>query len=142
MDSVNKFFLIAVGLIVTGALVLLGFRMANIGKDTGGDVINRFIEFSTELQEVEIMQYDGATVSGSDVINFIRKNLSEYPAGSTVPFTIVVKTGTVTTHKDNSAIANIMNFSHVSYINPTAKFKGKVVRNTNGVIVSVTFTQI
>lgn len=142
MDSVNKFFLIAAGLIVTASLIFLGFRMADAGKDAGNGVVNQFIEFSTEQREADIMQYDGATVTGSDVVNFIRRNLSTYSPGSVAPFEVVVKTATVTTHKDNSTLGNIMNFSHISYINPTGRFVGKVVRNGNGVIVSVMFTQI
>lgn len=142
MDSVNKFFLIAAGLVITASLVFLGIRMSDAGKDMGNGVVNSFIEFSTELKEADIMQYDGTTVTGSDVVNFIRKNLSEYSPGRMAPFEVVVRTATVTTHKDNSSIANITNFSHISYIDPTAKFIGKVIRNDNGVIVTVTFTQV
>lgn len=141
MDSVHKFFLIAAGLIVTGMLVFLGFRMSDVGEDVGGHMVNRLTELEQSLKDADVMQYDGVTVTGSDVVNFIRKSLSEHSTESTAPYQVIVVTGTVTTHKDNTTIGNILNFSHISYVNPTAKFVGEVNRNTNGVIVSVTFTQ-
>ena len=34
MESLNKFFLLAAGLIVTAGLIFVGFRIADIGKET------------------------------------------------------------------------------------------------------------
>ena len=36
VDSVNRFFLIAAGLIVTAGLVMIGFRMSDLGKAAAG----------------------------------------------------------------------------------------------------------
>ena len=47
----------------------------------------------------------------------------------------------VTVYEDNSLLKEMMNFSHVSYINPTGKFVGRILRNENGMITSVTFRQ-
>lgn len=141
MDSVYKFFLLAAGLIITASLIFLGFRMAEAGKEAGNTSVNRFVDFNTELREAEIMQYDGTTVSGSDVVNFVRKNLSACSTAEEAPFEVIVKTGTVTTHRDNSSLADIVNFSHISYISPNGRFIGTVNRNANEVIVSVMFVQ-
>lgn len=141
MESVSKFFLMAAGLIVTASLIMLGFRMADAGERAGNDMANRFIAFNTELKESDVLQYDGAVVNGSDVINFIRKNLSECEPGGTAPFRVVVETSVITVYEDNSMLKELMNFSHASYIAPTGRFVGMVERNENGVIASVTFIQ-
>ena len=141
MECINKFFLIAAGLVVTASLIFLGSRLAETGEQFGNEVVNQFIVFNAELNDREIMQYDGATVNGSDVTNLLRKYLSGYLPGSVAPFHIVVETEVVTVYEDNSKLKNMMNFSHVSYINPTRKFVGEVLRNENGVIASVTFKQ-
>lgn len=141
MESINKFFLMAAGLVITASLIFVGGRLADAGEESGNAVVNQFITWNTEWDEMEVMQYDGAVVTGSDVINFIRKKLSGCLPGSTAPYRIVVKTNVVTVYENNERLKEMMNFSHVSYVNPTGRFIGEVSRNWNGVITSVTFTQ-
>ncbi len=141
MECINKFFLMAAGLVVTAALIFLGFRLAEAGEQSGNEMVNQFVAFNAELKDREILQYDGATVNGSDVINIVRKYMSGYLPGSVAPFHIVVETNVVTVYEDNSGLKDMMNFSHASYINPTGKFTGEVLRNENGVITSVSFKQ-
>ena len=63
MDSVNRFFLIAAGLIVTAGLVLVGFRMAEIGKTTAGHLVDEMATFENEMEKQEILRYDGRVVA-------------------------------------------------------------------------------
>ena len=105
----------AAGLVVTASLIFLGFRLEEAGKQSGNEMVNQFITLNTELKEMEIVQYDGVTVNGSDVTNFLRKYLSEYLPGSIAPFRIVVETDVVTVYEDNSLLKEMMNFSHQSY---------------------------
>lgn len=141
MDSVNRFFLIAAGLIVTAGLVLVGFRMAEIGKTTAGHLVDEMATFENEMENQEILRYDGRVVAGSDVVNFIKKHLSGCKVGQIPEFTIKVIADAVTVHRDNSSMKNMVNFSHPAYIKPNGRYMGEVVRNGNGVIEEVIFTQ-
>lgn len=142
MDSLNKFFLIAAGLIVTAGLIFVGFRMADIGTETANQVIDGFNGFRQELEESKIMQYDGITVTGSDVVNFMRKHLSPTAGEQEVWMKItVVKGEKSVSYQKYEEIKEIYNFSHTSYVNPTALFQGSVIKNENGVISEVRFEQ-
>ena len=141
MDSVNRFFLIAAGLIVTAGLVLVGFRMADIGKAAAGHLVDEMAAFENEMESQEILRYDGRVVAGSDVVNFIKKHLSGCAVGQVPEFTIKVSADTITVHRDNSSMKDMMNFSHPSYIKPNGRYMGEVIRNANGVIEEVIFTQ-
>lgn len=140
MDSVNRFFLIAAGLIITAGLVFLAFRMADIGTETAEYVMEEFRMFGKDIKEEELLQYDGMVVSGSDVVNFIMRNL---PKGSVyrdsaVMVTVICGSEKITYGTYEEA-KNIKNFSHENYINPTYLFQGTVIRNENGVISEVLF---
>lgn len=142
MESLNKFFLLAAGLIVTAGLIFVGFRIADIGKETANQLIDGFVGFKQEVEESEIMQYDGITVSGSDVVNFMRKHLSKgaYEDESGMKIT-VIKAEQSTTYQKYDEIKEINNFSHESYVDPTMLFRGCVIKNKNGVIAEVRFEQ-
>jgi len=140
MDSLNKFFLMAAGLIVTAGLIFVGFRMADIGTETANQVIEKFSGLKKELEENEIMQYDGTTVSGSDVVNFMRKHLSQRAGEDEAGMKItVIKGNKSASYQKYEEISEIYNFSHVSYIDPSVLFQGSVIKNENGVISEVKF---
>jgi len=141
VDSVNRFFLIAAGLIVTAGLVMIGFRMSDLGKAAAGHLVDEMAAFESDMESGEILRYDGRVVSGSDVVNFIKKHLSDCSVGQIPDFEIKVCSDTITIHKDNRSMKDMMNFSHPAYINPTGRYLGEVTRNKNGVIEMVIFTQ-
>ena len=142
MDSINKFFLIAAGVIITAGLIFLGFRMADMGTATANHVMGRFTSFMRDIEENEMMQFDGVTVAGSDVVNFMRKYLSQRTNETEEGMTVtVVKGATSISYQKYEEIKEIYNFSHASYIDPTVLFKGSVIKNENGVITEVKFEQ-
>lgn len=142
MDSVNRFFIIAAGLIITAGLVFFAFRMADVGAEAAEYVMEEFVSFGHEVREREILQYDATMVSGSDVVNFLRKHLqvmeSDGISGMTV--TVISKDNRIT-YRSYDDIKNIGNFSHASYVDPSAMFYGSVKKNENGVISEVHFEQ-
>jgi len=142
MESINKFFLIAAGLIITAGLIFIGFRMEDIGSATANHVIEKFADFKQELEESEVEQYDGIMVSGSDVVNFMRKHLGQSMGESKGNIKITVVKGTKSvSYQEYEEIKEIYNFSHISYIDPTGLFQGQVIKNENGIISEVRFEQ-
>lgn len=141
MDSLNRFFTMAAGLIITASLIFVAFRMADIGKDMGNQAINRLVELNTEWKESGVLQYDGRKISGSDVVNFMKLNLPDGQQSGTNNMRVVVETEVITVYRDKSDVADAMDVSHSSYINPMSEFVGTINRNDNGVIVEAVFTQ-
>jgi len=140
MESINKFFIIAASLIVTAGLIFVGFRMADIGTEAANHAIEKLVVFERELQKAELLQYDGAEVSGSDVVNFLRKHLDERSSVEQKGMKIIVIQGEKCKEYEKAdEIKEICNFSHESYINPSALFVGNVSENANGIISEVSF---
>jgi len=141
MESINKFFLIAASLIITAGLIFAGFRMADIGTEVANHAMKKLVVFEREMQESEILQYDGVEVAGSDVINFLRKYLDERGSARKNGIKIIVIQGKESkVYENTDEIKEIYNFSHESYINPSALFIGSVYKNANGVISEIRFT--
>jgi len=142
MDSVNRFFIIAAGLIITAGLVFFAFRMADVGAETAEYVMEEFTAFGQELRESEILQYDATVVTGSDVVNFLRKHLQVMESNGISGMTVtIISRDNRITYRSYDEIKNISNFSHASYVDPSAMFYGTVKRNENGVISEVHFEQ-
>ena len=142
MDSINRFFLIAAGLIITAGLIFVSFRMADIGTVTANQIIEEYMGFEKNMENSEILKYDGMRVSGSDVINFLHKYLGQNSIGHDENMRItIVKDCVSISYQTREEIREIYNFSHVSYIDPTAFFQGSVSQNQNGVITEVCFVQ-
>jgi hypothetical protein len=137
-----KFLLMAATLLITCSLIGLGFYVFGNSKRLGSTVTNQIIDLNNELTQSDIMKYDGLEVSGSDVINFIKKYLGDYTKEESGPFSIVIKKGSqIEIHKNKEFIRMITDFSNSYYIKPTSKFMGSVEKNENSVIVSVEFSR-
>lgn len=117
------------------SLILVNFREArDVGNATGQSVT----DIANDIRESDIMQYDGLTVQGADVINFYRKYLGDYVSGETGPFTVTIGGST---YSNGSSLSSLQDVDSSSYVKPTAKYKGKVTKNANGVITNVAFTK-
>lgn len=139
-EGTTKFLYMAVEILV--ACIVIGFLMqmawsaSKIGQSSAGQLES----FNKELMESEITKYDGLVVSGSDVVNFLKKYLNDYSGLEKGPFTIViVNTSNSTSHVNNEKIANTIDFTSNYYIKPTGKFLGSVEKNKNGVITIIKF---
>lgn len=128
--------------IITCILIGIGIYMADSSKRAASDVNIQLTSYYNEIYEADIMKYDRLEVTGSDVVNFIKKHLGDYNSSETGPFTIKIVTniGQVN-HTNSSNIDYITNFTHAYYIKPTASFKGYVTKNQNGVITEIKFQQ-
>ena len=103
---------------------------------------------NAEFAESDKTIYDGVTVSGSEVLNVIKK----YQGKS---FGILVRTNKIETYygvvfnpdsgaltgQAGKAYTDAINPVNDHYINPYGNFKGRVVRDANNVIVGLVFEQ-
>lgn len=116
--------------------------MLSIGKNTSEAAIEKINNFNTELAESDLIMYVGIEVKGSDVVNFIKKNLGSYDASEQADLYIRVLTATNdSTYRNGGYIADIQNFSSVRFINQEASFQCDIKRDANDVIVGISFAQ-
>lgn len=142
MDNSLKGFLLAAGAIITCMVLSLGFYFARESRAVSSTSANKLNNFSSELSESDLTMYDGTEVTGSDVVNFIKKQLGEYTATEIAPVYTYVKTvKSENTYNNGVAVAEIKNFTNTKYINPLGKFTGQIVRDANKVIIGIKFIQ-
>ncbi len=142
MDNALKGLMLAAGVILTCMVIGVGFYIAREAHSTALASSNKLSEYKKDIQESSYTKYDGMNVSGSDVVNFAKKNLISYDAENLAPVYVSIKTST---HEEiyvsNQYLKNLRDFSHVRYVNPISMFVGSVVRDANDVIVGVVFEE-
>ena len=147
-----KLLLMAAGAIITCIVVVVGFQLTQSGKNDTNKAKEQYTSISNEYDDVKLAAYDEVTISGSDVVNCIHTYgtllTSDY-------YTFTIKVMTAENMGENtsgvtydcyyadkvSKNTSVENSTKEDYINPLGKFKGKISRNKNGVIDSITFTQ-
>ncbi|MED3575056.1 hypothetical protein [Cytobacillus praedii] len=110
-----------------------------------------FSATTTELKDQKYLIYDNTTISGSQVVNALRKFSTEGAAGN---IGIRVKTGrgsdtwyynNVSSNGDTvtptSKPTNVGNQTNTEYINPSGMFKASIIRDSNQVIRAIEFIQ-
>lgn len=146
-DLVPQIFLAVVGVILVG--IIIQYLMNSVQSTTKlADTILLGTEtLVSEYSEYDISKYDSEYIKGSELTNFIKKNLGNYEMTEKAPIYVEVITknsGSTRSniYKNKQHIDNIKNFSNMQYyIKPTAIFKGEVIRNANKVMLGVKFTQ-
>ena len=68
-DSVNSGFLIGFNLVLTCVLVSIAMVLLSNGKVLTASVSTKISAVNANIQDDGLIQYDGATVKGSDVVN-------------------------------------------------------------------------
>lgn len=148
MDNSLKGLILAAGTIITCVVISLGFFIAREAKDTASNGANQINKLNSEFVESDKVIYDGATVSGSEVVNVIKKFKNE-------KIGILVKTNKSQTFygysfdendgdiikEVSSAHSEATDSDSVKYVNPYVNFVGRIVRDKNEVITGIVFEQ-
>ncbi len=149
MENSLKGLILAAGTIITCIVISLGFFVAREAKTTATNGAKQINEVNGEFAENNKTIYDGASVSGSEVINLIRKfknddigiivktNKSTNQYGNNIDISTGEMINTITTKTYYLDTPNTSS----SYINPSAVFLGSVIRDGNNVITAISFTQ-
>ncbi len=137
---------IAIGGVTIGALILLGvlFTSINKGKDFTESANDKLTSMSIAVEESDYTRYDGAIVTGSDVVSAIKY----FDSTDDVCITVTTSKGTnnfIFTGPDLStpsdiSVANTRDKTSQYYINPGSKFLGECVRDSDGTITNIIFT--
>ncbi len=143
MDSALKGLMLAAGVILTCIVIGVGFFVAREAKSTAIASSNQLSDYQKEISESALTKYDGMEITGSDVINFTKKNLTPYDSSETAPVYIKIKTSTSeNVYETNEYIKSLRDFSSKRYVNPVNLFLSTVIRDDNDVIIGVQFEQV
>lgn len=148
MENSLKGLVLAAGTIITCIVIGLGFYIAREARDTASSGAGQINKLNAEFSDTSKTMYEGTEVSGSEVLNVVRKFQDEAVG-------ILVKTNkssTYYTYQFDTASGELgtkvvgdykqaQNELSASYINPNGRFEGGVVRDSNGTITGLTFTQ-
>lgn len=121
------------------SIMISQYNSAREVVNSSSDVMSRKAE---EIRNSDIMQYDGLTVTGEDVINFMKKNLGE-DAEMYGQLTVTLKgvSGNILSYSDTESVSSLTDPENEKYIRPFSKWKCSVKKNKNGIITEVIFSK-
>lgn len=147
----------AAAIIMAVVLVGIGIMVFTPAADSAKSVTTDFTSTTTELQDQKYLTYDNTKVSGSQVINALRKFKSQAAEGSIGLYVQTGKDGsgttsgtwyyanfdgtTVSTTGAQTDLSKTSDVKNTGYVNPAGMFKADVQRDKNGVIRAIKFIQ-
>lgn len=132
MHISKEFLMEAVGLSLVVALLLIGMQVFNRAMKITSSLEKRQEEKIAEIEEYEIVQYDGLVLDGMSAIGYIKKMIGNY--GLRVHVVTETEEFLIS---DRSEYQEMRDSSSKKYINPLAKYRCTVIRDENDVITSV-----
>lgn len=159
MNNAQSALKMAAGFFLAIALITIAVVMFINAQDATKSAQSNFSSIQEELDQTQFTVYDNTTVSGSQVVNALRKfqDKGEFgvqvitgknPTGSwyfkTVNTTVPVGStgyGAITGTATTGTLANALNEAVNDYINPSGKFKAQIVKDNSNVIRGIIFTQ-
>lgn len=151
-DSSNKVLFIIAGIVCVLLVCGFGFAIVNSSLSRGNDLNNQMGAKVDSMLETQYTQFQGTTVSGSQVLNFINETFNSQDnvyvqvtttAGGTVTYVCdATSLAKFTATAQSTLVQNAKNKTNNAYIFPTGNFSGAIQRNANGAIIGVQFTQV
>ena len=158
MENVQKALIMGTGLMVTLALVTVGIAIFLTAKDMTVIAQDNFGDVQHELANSEFVAFNETVVTGSQVLNALRKyeNADAFGIGVKTKKNSgdvwywekieskSVESSTVYSISTTGATGTFSKATTVTednYINPNAKFKSSLRADENEVIIGIVFTQ-
>lgn len=149
-DTIPGFVVFIGGLVIAALIVSVGFFIYNNQKETSNAVVEQTNRINNQLQEAEWTQYNGTEVTGSEVINVIKRfqeadtYVSVDNGGGEVFY--IYADRALTTKKTSEEEAELLKAAktrgNAAYINPNTRFVGVVDRDeTTEGILGIKFTK-
>ncbi|MCR8642101.1 ABC transporter permease [Paenibacillus sp. N1-5-1-14] len=157
MGNAQKALVMAAGIFLAIALITIGVVLFISAQEATKTAQNNFSDIQTELSQTAYTVYDNTVISGNQVTNALRKYNSKEQFG------IQIKTGKNTDgswYKNEVTLVgddygnivgekvtvikdiNVVNDEKsAQYVNPSGKFKSKIIRDKSNVIRGIIFEQ-
>ncbi len=154
-----KGLVLAVTVIIAVILSALALYMANSSKSTINGGTTQYTQLMSDYSEITATMYDALDVSGDKVISVINEMCqTEY-----ISVTVITKedmSGTNYSNSGNKTVVSASDGTQITpsgqqysgssqekditdkkHINENASYRGKVRKNSNGLVVNIEFTQ-
>ncbi|GIO80490.1 hypothetical protein J6TS7_41000 [Paenibacillus dendritiformis] len=156
MNNAQSALKVAAGIFLTIALITIVVLLFVSAQEATKTAQNEFSSIQTELSKASFTVYDNTTVSGSQVVNAIRKfykqdqfgvrvitgkNKSSGNTDGTYYGSDVLDNGTFSSAKRNENLELATLESLDSYVNPSGKFKARVIVDQSNVTRGIVFEQ-
>lgn len=125
----------AVGIFITLGVISFGVFLFNKSKPAIEKAGGQLDTITAQMENSEFNNYNGKSVSGSEVISVINTK-----ASNNVTIKVITKSNTAG-KSYNTASYNIDDVNNNDYIEPTGKFAGSLDSTTNGTVNTIIFTQ-
>ncbi len=158
MSNAQKALVMAAGIFLAIALITLAVVLFISAQDSTKAAQSNFSNIQTELSQTAFTVYDNTMLSGSQVVNALRKFSDQdqfgiqiitgkNPAGQW--YGKVINTGvpidSVTYGSVIGAapgqLSHALDESNVNYVNPSGKFRAQLVHDSSNVIRGIIFRQ-
>lgn len=156
MNNAQSALKVAAGIFLTIALITIVVLLFVSAQEATKTAQNEFSSIQTELSKASFTVYDNTAVSGSQVVNAIRKfykqdqfgirvitgkNKSHGITKGTYYGSDVLDNGTFSSAKRNENLDLSTLESLDSYVNPSGKFKARVIVDQSNVTRGIVFEQ-
>ncbi|MCA1292024.1 ABC transporter permease [Paenibacillus sp. alder61] len=158
MNNASSALKVAAGIFLTIALITIVVILFVSAQEATKTAQNNFSDIQTELSQASFTVYDDTTVSGSQVTNALRKFKDRGEFGIQIKTgknsggqwygDILRISGPLTNEEYGSVsgrsladIGNTWNEKLNEYVNPSGKFKAKVIKDNSNVVRGIIFTQ-
>lgn len=142
-DSVIDFIKGGVGLFLTASVITIAVFLFASGRKLSTTTSDTMNLTAKAIEDSEYTKFLNTTVSGSDVLSFMRKHGDDKIQ---IHVQTLLPTGSIPPKTFGAAGESAADFKNLPsnssfYINPAAEFTASVGRNANDAITSISFTQ-
>ncbi|WP_433946595.1 ABC transporter permease [Paenibacillus sp. SN-8-1] len=157
MNNASTALKVAAGIFLTIALITIVVILFISAQEATKTAQNNFSDIQTELAQASFTVYDDTSISGSQVVNAIRKYNGKDQFGikvltgknqSGVWYGSSLNTADVTdgaygsvTGKSTTDVSKSWDETDSNYVNPSGKFKAQVVKDSSNVVRGLIFIQ-
>ena len=146
-DGIVKYIAIGVAVALIVGAAIFGINYMKQGKSVGTAGGKQMANIQAELSDAEFDAYDGVTVTGSEVINVVKKFEDDDVAVKVITkkttafygYSLDASNELQTTNV--SSASKMQELSSPLYVNPSGSFVGSILKDTNDVITGICFTQ-
>ena len=146
-DGIVKYIAIGVAVALIVGASIFGIYYMKQGKAVGNTGGKQLSNVQAELSDAEFDAYDGVTVSGSEVVNVVKKF-----EGDDVAIKVITNKSTAfygyslkgNNELDTANVSSSKKMQEVTsplYVNPSGSFDGTILKDANNVITGICFTQ-
>ena len=131
--------ILSAGVIMSVILISIMVSQFEKARNMSAVVTQKMLDTTADIANSDILQYDGAVITGADVRNFYRRYFRT--SGSDIGTMYVNNGRTNTAYTVSGAYGKMTDPSDTAFIKPDDLYKCTVTVNANGIITNTNFVR-